>query len=114
MFGDRPTVLAVQTRHHPEHQPGSVPQRLVAAESGSDPIDQRAELSPPSVRIYPVSRDHRGDLVVPHKQRILARWPPTTPTDTLRSAKTNQIATCAAKITNYGCSTNRELRGREP
>ena len=81
MFGDRPTVLAVQTRHHPEHQPGSVPQRLVAAESGSDPIDQRAELGPPSVRIYPVSRGHRGDLVVPHKQRILARWPPT-PTDT--------------------------------
>src|SRR6185312_16100395 len=77
MFGDRPTVLAVQTRHHPEHQPGSVPQRLVAAESGSDPVDQRAELGPPSVRIYPVSRGHRGDLVVPHKQRILARWPPT-------------------------------------
>jgi len=26
-----------------------------------------------------VSRGHRGVLVVPHKQSMLARWPPKTP-----------------------------------
>ena len=73
MLGDRPAVLAVQTRHHPEHQPGSVPQRLVAAESRRDPIDQRAELGPPSVRIYAVSRGHRGDLrESSHNPRMIA------------------------------------------
>jgi hypothetical protein len=53
------------------------------------------------MRIYAVSRGHRGDLFVPHKQGMLARWP--------RSARQKRwpAAPSAPKITNYGCRTRR-------
>ena len=77
MLGDRPAVLAIQPGQHPQHQPGGMPQRLVAGEPRRDPVDHRAERRPPPVRIYPMSRGHRGVFVVPHKHRMFARWPPS-------------------------------------
>jgi hypothetical protein len=106
MLGDRPAVLALQPAQHPEHQPARVSQRLVAREPRRDPIDHLAVRHPPPARIYAVCRGHRGDLVVRHKHRMLARWPPST--RQTRRSKTPS----APKITNYGCSTSGDERHR--
>jgi len=92
-------MKSLQTGQHPQHQPARVPQRLIAREARGDAIDHRAERTLPSVRIYAVSRGHRGVLVVPHKQRMLARWPPTI------TQKRRTQTPSAPKITIYGCST---------
>jgi hypothetical protein len=100
MLGDRPAVLALQPAQHPKHQPARVSQRLVAREPRRDPIDHLGVRRPPPVRIYPVWRGHCGDLVVRHKHRMLARWPPSTP-----QKRPSQYPS-ASKITIYGCSTS--------
>jgi hypothetical protein len=76
VLGDRPAVLAIQSGQHPQHQSGGTPPRLTPGKSRGNPIDDRAERRPPPLRIYAVRRGHRGVFVVPHKHRMLARWPP--------------------------------------
>jgi hypothetical protein len=41
VLSDRPTVLAIQTRQHAQHQARRVAQRLVAGKTRRDPIDAR-------------------------------------------------------------------------
>jgi hypothetical protein len=72
------------TRTAPEHQPPGVPARLVAGEPRRDAIQYRTERVPPPVR--------RGVFDVPHKQRMLARWPPPA-------------AQTRPKVTIYGCTS---------
>ena len=66
MLGDRPAVLAIQARKHPQHQPGGMPQRLVPSETWRDPVDHRAERCRPTIRVYAMRRGHRIILVIPH------------------------------------------------
>src|SRR6187200_3667915 len=95
VLGDRPTVLAIQTRHHAQHQARRVTQRLVAGKPRRDPIDHRAKLNPPPIRVYAVSHGDRGNFRCLHKPRTMPRSPPL-PAQTRHTTK----------ITIYGCSTN--------
>jgi hypothetical protein len=76
VLGDGPTVLPVQIRQQPEHQLCGVPPRFVPGEPVTDPVQQKAETGPPSVRVYAMRRGHRGVFFVPHKHGMIARWPP--------------------------------------
>jgi len=100
LLRDRPAVLAVQPGQHAKHQPAGVPQRLVAREPRLDAIQHHAVRRPPTLRIYAMSRGHRGDLFVPHKQGMLAWWPRSA------SQKRWPSAPSAPKISNYGCRTS--------
>jgi hypothetical protein len=101
MLGDRPAILTIQPGQHAQHQPGGVPQRLVAGEARLNPVQHRAERLMPPDRIYAMSRGHRGETVVPHKHRTLARWPPHL------QQKRRPTSASTSKITIYGCSTRR-------
>ena len=71
-------------------------QRLVAGKPRSDPIDHRAKLGPPPIRVYAVSSGDRGNFRCLHKPRTMPRSPPL-PAQTRHTTK----------ITIYGCSTSR-------
>jgi hypothetical protein len=105
MLADRPAVLAVQRRQHPQHQPACVTQRLVPGKPRRDAVNHRAVRRPPSIRIYAMSRGHRGDLFVPHKQGMLARWP------CCARPKRPSRASRATQITIYHCRTRRSRPG---
>ena len=97
MLGDRPAVLAVQPRDHAQHQSSGMPQRLVTSEPRRDPVDHRAKLRPPPIRVYAMSRGGRGNFRCVHKLRTMPRSPPL-------SAQTRQTT----KVTIYGCRAKRQ------
>ena len=91
VLGDRPTVLPVQiTRQQPEHQLRGVPPRLVPGEPATDPVQHLTERQPPTIRVYAMRRGHRGVFVVPHKHRMIARWPPS-PAPTRPRSQTRRV-----------------------
>ena len=67
VLGDRPAILAVQTRDHPRHQLRGMPKWFVATKSRRDPVDHRGELRLPPIRVYAVSRGDRGVFGCLHK-----------------------------------------------
>src|SRR4029077_197847 len=95
-FGDRPAILAVQPRNHPEHQLTGMAQGFITGKSRRDPVDHRRELGPPPIRVYAMSRGDRGIFRCVHKLRTMPRSPPLP-------AQTRQ----KTRIPNYGCSTRR-------
>ena len=100
VLGDRPAILAIQPRDHPEHQLGRMPQRLIPGKTRRDPINHRRELSPPPIRVYAMGRGDRGQFWSLHKPRTLPRSPPLP-------VKTRQTTT----VTNYGCSSSEASLG---
>jgi hypothetical protein len=60
MLGDRPTVLTIQARHQPEHQPGGTTPGFIPFEPRRNAIQQLGEAPPPPVRVYAMRRGHRG------------------------------------------------------
>src|SRR6476619_202758 len=95
VLGDRPAILAIQPRAHPEHQLGRMKQWLITGKTCREPISHRRELSPPPIRVYAMGRGDRGQFWSLHKPRTLPRSPPLP-------VKTRQTTT----VTNYGCSAN--------
>lgn len=100
MLGDRPAILAIQPGQHPQHQRCGVPQRLLTSQPRLDAVQHRAERLMPPDRIYAMSRGHRGLLIVPHKQSMLARWPPKT------GQKHPKQSRSTPQVTIYGCNTS--------
>jgi hypothetical protein len=105
---DRPAVLAFQRGEHAEHQPARATQRLVPAKPRRDPIEHRTVRRPPPISIYAMSRGHRGEFVVRHKHRMLARWPHPS-----EAPRRTPRAPSTTKVTIYGCSTSRWVVNRE-
>lgn len=76
VLGDRPAILAIQTRDHARHQLTGMTQRLMAGEPRRDPIQHSGELGPPPVRVYAGNRGDRGILRSCHKLTTMPRSPP--------------------------------------
>src|SRR4029450_13255902 len=77
-----------------------------------DPIDHLTKRVLPPTNVYPVKRGHRRDVLVPHKQGMLVRWPCSLPATRPPDSRLRAPAT---HTTNYGRSTRRRLdtrRGR--
>jgi hypothetical protein len=76
VLGNRPAILAVQTRDHPSHQGASMLKRFEATKSRRDPIQHRRKLRLPPIRVYAMSRGGRGYFSCLHKHRTMPRSPP--------------------------------------
>ena len=77
-LGQRPTVLAVDIRHQPQHQRARVPQRLAPGESRRDPIQHLIKAPPPLIDVYAMSRGDRGiilSLVLTNSERCRGHRP---------------------------------------
>ena len=97
VFGDRPAVLAVQPRQHPQHQPG---RRAAAARTG-----QTAARSGRSPRRTPSTTD-QGLRYEPRRPRRI-RCSSQTPNDAAVTAPTSADTPTYrdTQVTIYGCST---------
>jgi len=80
-----------------------MPQRFIPGKPRSDPVDHRAELGPPPIGVYAMSRGDRGSFRCLHKPRTMPRSPPL-PAQTRHTTK----------ITIYGCSTKARLYAQSP
>ncbi len=59
-LGQRPTVLAPQIRHQPQHQRPGIAQRLAPNKPRRDTIKDFVKPCTPTIKIYAMSRGGRG------------------------------------------------------